>query len=318
MKWLLRIVGIVVILIIIAVGVVWFMLDSIAQTAIERGGTYALQVETKCGGASVRPFAGKFGVSQVSIANPEGFRSEQIMVLQTLDVDANMGSLTSDVVEVPSIVLDGMTVNIEQEGGKNNLSVLLEKIQGQKQEEEQTPEQAPPGKKVDVGVLLIRNVEAKVQLLPIGGEATDVVVKVPEIRLEHPTGEDARGATVAELMRRIVPAVFAAIIEKGGDVLPADFVTDVLDDVGSLASQLGGEAANIIGQVGGDVGKVLEGAVEGLGGVGEGTGKAVEDLGKGVGDALKSLTGEKQDGDQGDAADGNTKEDNPIDKLFGQ
>ena len=307
---------VVLVLLILVVGAVFYVasnIDSLAETALEEGGTYAMGVPTQVDSVSVSLMGGTLGINGMTIANPEGFESDNLMNFNEFGVGVETGSLFEEVIVVPEIKMDGLVVNLEKKDGKSNVDVItenIEKVTGPGAEPK--PESDEPGKKVFVKKIVLTNITANVQA-PIIGKVT---VKVPELTLDDVSSEE--GVEVSELIKRIWPAILAGIVNAGGDTLGA-FGKDLAGNVGKLASSLGGEATKLIGSAIGpdgigklvelapDLGKNLGGLTEGLGeGLGkviggeDGAGKVVDDLGKKVGEGLGGLIpgGGDKDGDE--------------------
>lgn len=304
-----------VVLLIVVVGVVFYVasnIDSIAETALEEGGTYAMGVPTEVESVSVSLMGGTLGINGMTIANPQGFESKYLMNFNEFGVGVETGSLFEDVVVVPEIKMDGLVVNLEKKDGKSNVDVItenIEKVTGPGAEPK--PGSDEPGKKVFVKKIVLTNITANVQA-PIIGKVT---VNVPELTLNDVSSEE--GVEVSELIKRIWPAILAGIVNAGGESLGA-FGKDLAGNVGKLAGALGGKATELIGSaIGPDgIGKLTELAPElgdKLGGLGEGlgkviggedgAGKVVDDIGKGLGGLLG---GDKKDDGEGD---GDAKED---------
>ena len=75
MKKLIKLVAVLLILLVLATVAVALYIDTIAKTAIERGATYALGVETTLGSADVGLLSGTFSMGDLTVANPAGFES---------------------------------------------------------------------------------------------------------------------------------------------------------------------------------------------------------------------------------------------------
>ena len=105
MKWIIRIV-IVLMLVVMVLGVVGYvMLDKLTKKGIERGGTYAMGVETKLDGIHIGLLSGSVSMNGLSVANPEGFKADHFMSLREGNVDVALTSLMGDKVEVALIKL---------------------------------------------------------------------------------------------------------------------------------------------------------------------------------------------------------------------
>jgi hypothetical protein len=274
-----------VLVVLAAVGVAIWKMDSIAKRGLEAGGTHALGVSTTVDSVSISLLGGTVGVYGMKVDNPEGFHAESITDFKSFDIAVKTGTLFEPVIDVPTIDLSDLTMNIEKAGGKTNVNVIVENLKKIGRTTADAPEsEGGSSKKVKVGRVTIRNITANVQLLELGGQASTVHVVVPELVLDDVSSDE--GVPMAEVIKRIWPAILAAIVEKGGDVIPADLLNDLRSDVMGLATSLGGDAAKLMSQVGGDLGKQLEGVVGTLG----------EDVGKKVQEGLGNVLGGDKSG----------------------
>jgi len=281
-------VGTVVALLILA-AVAWLAVDSLARTAIERGATYALGVPTHVDSVDVGLLGGHVRVEGLTVANPPGFQTPHLMKSGRLDVQADPGSLLGDTVVANRFELDGLDLHVEQKLGGSNISTVLENIKSKAGEKPEETEEGA-GRKVRVDRIVLRNVVAHVQVLPVGGEATTLNVEVPEIVLEGVTSDNAGGVAIGELTRRLVPAILAAVVSKGKGVLPDADLSRLSGDVASAAQALGAGAGRLVHQIGGDAAKTLEG-------LGSKVKEAGESLKKGLGDALRGILGGRKEPD---------------------
>ena len=121
---------VVLVLLILVVGAVFYVasnIDSLAETALEEGGTYAMGVPTQVDSVSVSLMGGTLGINGMTIANPEGFASENLMNFNEFGVGVETGSLFEDVIVVPEIKMDGLVVNLEKrKDGKSNVDIITE------------------------------------------------------------------------------------------------------------------------------------------------------------------------------------------------
>jgi hypothetical protein len=287
MKRFRKILIIVAIVLVVLVVVGWLTIDSLAKTAIEKGGKYALGVDTKVESVSLHLFRGQAVVKGIAISNPEGCKTDHLMKTGNMEAVVEIGSLLKDTVVISKFELDGLDVNIEQPKlGVTNITLLLDKIKGNSPA---TPEakKDEPGKKYKIDHILIRNVNAHIQILPLGGTAGIFDVQVPEIKLDGLTSDNTAGVAMPELMRRLIPAILMSVVNKAKDSLPAGGpdLGKLSGDLSATASALGSGAANLMNQAGGQAGKLIEG----LGG-------GVKDIGDSIkkgGNPLENLFGKK-------------------------
>ena len=267
MKKALKIAVGVVIVIAAVLAVAWFYIDAIAKTAVERGATYALGVPTRVDSVRVSLLGGTVGMDGLTVGNPAGYQTAHLVKSGRFDLAVVPGSLMKDTIEVSRFELDGLDMNIEQKlGAGTNVSVILDNVKTPGGGKEPEPAKAEGGTKVKVDRIVIRNVVAHVQVLPVGGKASTLDVKVPEIVMTDVTGDNAQGIAVSELVRRLMPAILAAVVDKGKGILPDADLDKLSGDVASATQAIGQGAAKLVEKVGGQAGKLLEGIFKKPGG----------------------------------------------------
>jgi uncharacterized protein involved in outer membrane biogenesis len=293
MKKTLKIVGIaVVVLVVLLVVIAIFSIDRILKAGIERGGTYALGVPTRADSASISFMKGQVGVGGLMVGNPDGYKTPHFMHVGRVDVIVEPGTLTTDSIVVTRFEIDGLDLNIEHGSDLTNVQAILKNMESPTAA--QTKE-APKGggRKVKVNKILVKNIVAHVKLLPVGGDAATIDVKIPELALDNVSSEDSGGVALSELIKRVVPAILAAVFEKG-----KDFITDVDfarmgDDVNKTTKALGEGAAKLSKQAGETLNKAAKDADKAAKDAAESLKKGAEPLQKG----LEGLLGGKKKSD---------------------
>lgn len=248
MKWFVRILLGVVALAIIGVLLVVLLIDPIAKAAVERGGTYAMGVDTKVDTMSIGLTSGDVKMVGLQVANPEGFKSDYLMKSGTFAVGVRPGSLMGQTVEVREFTLDGLDMNIELVGLVANVTRIMDNLKKlSSSDPDQAKSKAPPseGKKVSVTNITIRNVVARFYL---GGKC--ITVKVPPIEMKNVTSDNAKGVAMHELVARIVPAILAAVFDAAKDTVDLKFLGDMNGQLKGVADALGGKVGNLMGQTG--------------------------------------------------------------------
>ncbi|HZW07737.1 MAG TPA: hypothetical protein VFF65_11505 [Phycisphaerales bacterium] len=300
-KLLYAVVGLVVLLVIAALGV-FFYIDSIAKGVIERGGTYALGTETTVSSVDVGVFKGEFELSGLKVANPaaagpDKFTSPHFLKLGKGETAVSYSTLRQPTVVIPSLTLDDVDVYLEKRGSTTNYNAILDhlkKVMGSGEK----PAPAGDEKKFVISDLRITNVTVHVDMaaaVPGGlGNVGDAITKVSQstitidrIELKDVgrtgTGVGGTGVTMSELTAIVVKAVLAAAAERGGGLIPPDLLSDLRAQLSSIANldALSKGAAEIFGGAASKVGDEVK--------------KGVEDVKKGIGDALKDvLPGDKK------------------------
>ncbi len=278
----------VLLLVVVVVGGVvtaFFFIDRAAKLAVEKGGTYAMGVETTLGSVNVGLLSGSVSLSELKVANPPGYKTDRFFGLGAGNVSVSLSSLRSPIVEVPEFKLADITVNLEKAGGKANYQAILDNIK--RFESGGGPAQSKPSgdeKRFVVKSLQIKNVKVHVDLLPAGGQLTQVNIPIESIDLTD-VGTAGKGVPMGELANIVIKAVLAVVAEKGPGLLPAEILGDLqgglaqlqnLDQLGvKLSSNLGAEGQKMLDQAKEQVGKQVD--------------KALEDAKKKAEDGLKNL-----------------------------
>src|SRR5574341_1187206 len=101
--------------IIIVLGLVtaYFARNTIVAAAIEKGGTYALGVDTHLGSANLALSATSLEINNYEIDNPSGFDSSTFLSIGRGVLDVNSGSVFADTVDIDSLVLQDIEVILE-------------------------------------------------------------------------------------------------------------------------------------------------------------------------------------------------------------
>ena len=280
--------AVVLVLVLVAAGIAfWYYVDVIAKTGIEKGATYALGVPTTVHKADVGLIGGTLRIDALTVGNPEGFKTPHLLAVSRFDLGVVTNTLFGETIQVNRFEIDGLDLHIEQKPGTSNVSKVLDHIKSQAGDEEPGEAEAAGGKKVKADRIVIRNITAHVQMLPISGDATTLDIEVPKIVLEDVTSDDPNGVAVAELARRVLPAILTAVIKKGRGRIPEMDLDRLAADVGDTTRALGDQARGLVEQVGKDAGGLLDKVFKGDGEEGKG----------GLGDTLKDVL-KKKDGDE--------------------
>ena len=267
-------------------GTIVFSIDQIAGRRAERSAREALGVGVDLGFLHLSLLAGEVRVGGLEISNPPGFAGEHFLTLDEITLATKLGSLRSEVVQVPLFSLAGVDVSLEREEKHSNTDVILANLKRFEATGAASGEPRPKGpeRRYAVSKLVIRDVTAHVEWSEYAARASAVDVKLERIELSHPGGE--RGLTLPELSNVVVKAVLDGVRESGQ--LPAEVALNLAGGLGGLAKLpivvTGGVLTGAGGLIGGDAGEVLEAA-----------GEAVQDVGaaaeRGVKGAFDKLSG---------------------------
>lgn len=288
MKTLLKIVIVLIILLIVAVAIGFLFVDAIAKRAVEESGTAALGVSTTLDKANVGITSGTFQLEGLRVANPEGFTSAHFMTLGTGAVNVDFKSLTKDTVELPELTLTGIDVNLDRKGLKGNYDVIFENLK----KLESKGESSGTGKQFVIRTVSVNDINVHVDVMPIGGDATKLDLKIDNVTVNDVGSGGDSGLALAQVWDVLMKAIFAAVIEKGGGIIPEDILGGLGDGLAGLGS-LSEMGINFTAGALENVGKVGEDIVKGVG-------EELENVGKGLGEGLGGLLGGEKKSDDGD------------------
>lgn len=189
--------------------------DRAVRAGIESAATRTLNVEVSASDADLSIISGKLVLKNLLIGNPPAYQHDTLLVLKKAEIEVDVKSLLSDVVNIRNIRLDGVDVMIEQQGvSGNNLQDVLEAISDDTEEGE--------GKKLHIDNLEISDITVKVNMIPNSGQAELMTLTLSPIRMTN-LGADNKLDT-AGLAGEIVLAIANALVEEGIGVLPTDIV----------------------------------------------------------------------------------------------
>jgi hypothetical protein len=303
------VVVLVVVLVLAAVGV-FFYLNTIAKSAVERGGTYATGTPTTVDAVSVGLFSGEIGLNGFDIANPAGFSRPSFFSVADADAAIALPSLREDTIVVPYIRLDdiGLTL-LRGEDGRFNYQVILDHLANLAKAggDGQAP---PPDAEEQGGATRYIVQEITLTDLHVVAEALgrEVEATIPEIRLTDVGSDTSNGVLLSQLQGVILKAVMEAVVKSNID-LPGELkaalagglakvpdITDLgVEQIGDITRQLGEGLDGVPGgdrarQAVEDAGRRLQGA----------TGDAGQDAERALRDAtgnLGNLLGGNRDAD---------------------
>ncbi len=226
MKWVLRIVAVVVLLVVIAVVAVYFSLNGIIKTAVQTAGTKATGVETSLVGVNLSPFSGSLDLNNLQIKNPEGFAAATLFQLGQANVKVRPGSLMSDTVVVDKLHLDGTNITVVYQDGRFNLKEVLDHLK-QFAGEGSEPADDSAGKNVIVKDLKVTNTKLTGTFDVIkGNPPVTIDLTLPEIVIEQIGGAD--GVPMPQLISQLLTTILGKSMDELVKTQGLNQLTDAL------------------------------------------------------------------------------------------
>lgn len=219
-KILIRVVIALVVLFIVAVVAVFFSLDGIVKHGVEKVGPMVTKVDVKLGAAEISPFSGSGRLVKLVVGNPEGFKAPSAISVGDAKLGVQVGSVFSDVVVINEIAVKDAEITLEGSLQGNNLTKLLDNINGSNAEagNQPKPKGAPPepgasksSKKFIVKDFVLEGTKVNVSLdIPIVGHQS-MTLPLPALHLQN-IGEAEHGVTAEQLTMQIVKPVVSSVI----------------------------------------------------------------------------------------------------------
>ncbi len=217
MKWLIRIVVVLVVLIAAGLWFAWSKLDSLVKYGIESGTPPVVQTSVSVDSVKLSPFSGTGVIEGFVIGNPKGFTGPRAVRVGLADVALDTNSVTTDKIVIKHIRITDPEINLEAGLGGTNLKHIADNAKnfvsqqtGGAAGKESAAPAAGDGKpkkdlKLQVNELLITGAKLSASAAGIvpGANAN---VTLPDIRLSN-LGSGGMGISPAELIAQVLSRI---------------------------------------------------------------------------------------------------------------
>lgn len=208
MKRLLKVViGLVIVAAVLLLVLAMFA-GHIVKHAVNLAGPQALGVPVALKNVNVNLLRGNFGLDELVIGNPEGFKTPAAIRVQKVAVNVKMASLFARVLVIDRIHVVGPEITYEVGLKGSNIGAIQSKAAPAEPAKEQPEPATEPSKKVQINDFLIES--GKINVSTIGMAGQDVTVPLPAIHLVD-IGKESDGATPKEVIAKLFGAVGGAV-----------------------------------------------------------------------------------------------------------
>ena len=128
-KILLASVAAILVLLIGALGYLYFSLNTLVKKAVETVGPQITKTDVRLASASLSPFSGSGRLNGFVVGNPEGFKGPYALKFGSIAVSVDKASLLKETIVVNSIVIRNPAIALIGTPFGNNLGKLLNNIQ---------------------------------------------------------------------------------------------------------------------------------------------------------------------------------------------
>lgn len=238
-----RILLLVVVVVVAGLIIAYFTRNYLVKRAIEKGGDYALGVQTVVGSVNLGIGAGRLEMKDLEVRNPEGFDGKDILSIKNADFDVETGSIFGNEVVVDSFVLDGLTVNLQQIDNRGNFSEILGHIKKLDLSSSSESQQ-----RFRIKRLVMRDIGASASLILLGKKQAEQSFTIDNFTLKDVGGD--KGATIGRLTAIVLHNVLTRAVAAGKKNLPGGFGDLVNSGVKENLQKLESEAKDKLKDLG--------------------------------------------------------------------
>ncbi len=201
----------VVLLLIIAGGAYYLLgnLDNIVKAAIEKYGSQVTQTSVNVGSVHIGLTDGLGSISGLKIGNPKGFSSDYLFKMDTVSVQMDVEKLSSELIVINQILLDGPSVIYEMSQNGSNVDAIQKNVNastGGGSGGEDGSESAGP--KLIVENLIVKNGDIQVTSNMVKGKTLSTKMEPIHIR---DIGKSSGGATSSEVTKQVLAVLMKQI-----------------------------------------------------------------------------------------------------------
>ena len=226
------------VLIVIAVAAVWFYLDSIVKSAVNKYGSQIIGTEVTLDSFKLNPFNGELKLGGLNIGNPNGYSAPALLKLGGISVKVDPKSLFSDTIVVENISVDNPSITYEMpDFSTSNVMQIQQNVAKNtaSEDKKEAEEEAKTGETSSKNVI-IRKVMVAGGLLnaitPMQNNNTALGIDLPAIEMA-----DLGGANQKLTIRDSITEIFNKILFNATST-----VTKVLGSAKDMAKKAAGAA----------------------------------------------------------------------------
>ena len=251
-----KILGILIILAVAGAGGMYYLSSNAGgyvKDGVEGYVPPVLGTEVALGGVNLDPGNGFASLQDMMIGNPEGFKSDHLFKMDELQVQMDVGfdNLTSDVIRIKEIRMDGADMIYEIGSNGNNVSKIQENIDAYITSLGIDMGDDSSEKKFIVDDVYINDTNVKLASDLLGGKG--VSFPLPNLHIED-IGKRENGAIASDIIKQ----VFGSISGSVKDVAQGELLKNTVGDVEGAAENV---VKDLEDKVGKEVGDKLKGLI---------------------------------------------------------
>ena len=270
MKKILRIIGIVAVVLVVAIIGLFIFLDSAIKTAIEKGAPTVIGCKATVEKVSIKPFSGRVLVKNLVIESPPGYEEPALFAIEEFRVKVDVGSVLkkSGPIIINEVIIEKPLIAYEVKGSKSNFQHIMERFPKDDAPEKEKPKDVKtPGRKVIIDHIKFADGQVNVRAGYTLGYG--IPLSLPGLELRD-IGRSSNGVTAVQALSNVLGNLASDVTN-----LVTDSMKFITEQAGNLAKGVTDAAKGAV-----DAGKAAVDATKDAG-------KAVLDSGKDAADAAK-------------------------------
>lgn len=232
-------------LIVIAVVAGWLYLEPLVKGAVHKFGTQIVGTEVNLAGFKLHPLAGEVEIQGLTVANPQGYATPNLLSLGGIFIKVDPKSLTSNTILVENVTITKPEIAYEmpnfttsnvmqiQENVARNTASAEKTKPAEEAKVEQLPANSEPAKKVIIKKVLVEG-GALSAMTPLQKETGALTLPLPAVELTG-IGEGKQRMTISES----AATIFNKILFNATSV-----VTKALGNMSEMAQKAANDAVN--------------------------------------------------------------------------
>ena len=216
-KILLSVLALLVVIVISAVGYLYFSLNTLVKKAVETVGPRITKTDVRLSSANISPFSGSGSLNGFVIGNPEGFGKEPALRFGSIQVQVDKATLLKEVIAVDSVIIRNPDILLEGTLRGNNLGKLLQNIKSSSSKSSEEKTSAKESKKFVVKEVVVSGIKLRLAASALD-QKVEQTIPLPEIRLQN-IGSDGSGVSASQLATQILTPLLQSAVTEGVNAL---------------------------------------------------------------------------------------------------
>lgn len=234
-----KILRLLFILVVASVVFIFLNLNPLIKRSVETVGPMVLDVPVTLEKSDLS-LLGSGELTQLTIGNPEGFKSKHLFNLGAVKLSVDILSLTGDTIHIKEVIVDSAHMIYEGNFTKSNISTLLKNLEGEPATDEtpvpDTKEEKPAEtenkteKKLIIDHLLIKGTKVGYSNALLGGKTINLTLPTLEKR---DIGKKEEGQSAQEIIKGLIKEINKSVVEsiKKGTSQIGDELKDLGKDI---------------------------------------------------------------------------------------